>query len=113
MPESYETVAYPLVQVREMAQLALQRYPEASAELERFVANVRQKPFVERTLETLRQQAATLIASGVAWAQLEEWLTAPAFNLKRRDALRVVAAVAAAVGQGCPAAALQSDVSPS
>lgn len=101
LPGSYQTVAYPLVQVREMAQLALQQYPDASAELEQFVASVRQLPFVERTLEQLRQLAATLTASGIAWAKLEEWLTAPAFDLKRRDALRVVAAVAAAVSQSC------------
>lgn len=102
LPDTYELVAYPLVQVREVARLAAERYPAARAELEQFIADVRRLPFVERTGERIREVAGSVLNAKLPWPQLQEWLTAPEFDLKRRDAGLVIDAVAEAVAAATP-----------
>jgi hypothetical protein len=94
LPDTYEVVAYPLVQVREAARLAVAGCA-AARELEQgFVEAVRSLPFQERTLRAIRVAAGDLEAVGVTWAELERWLTHRDFDLKRRDALEVINAMA-------------------
>lgn len=97
LPGTYQLVAYPLVQIREAARLAAKRNPAAVAELAQFIANVRRLPFVERAIERIHEAAAPVLDTGLPWSQLHEWLTAPEFDLKRRDAGLVIHAVAEAV----------------
>ena len=97
LPGTYQLVAYPLVQIREVARLAAERYPATVAELEQFIAIVRQLPFVERKVERIREAAAHVLDAGVPWSQLHTWLTTPEFDLKRRDAGQVIEAVMEAV----------------
>jgi len=97
LPGTYQLVAHPLVQVREAARLAAERYPNAREELGQLITEVRQLPFVERTLERIREAAAPVLDTGLPWPQLHEWLTAPEFDLKRRDAEVVIEAVTQAL----------------
>jgi TfuA protein len=97
LPDTYQLVAYPLIQVREVARLAAERYPNAVTELQQFIGTVRRLPFVKRTVERIREAAAPLLNAGLPWSQLHEWLTAPEFDLKRRDAVQVIQAVTASL----------------
>jgi hypothetical protein len=93
IPETYELVAYPLVQVREAAQLVVAAHAGAQELATRFVEAVRALSFQERTLSSLRVAAVDLLSAGVSWTELKMWLTHGDFDVKRRDALAVIQAV--------------------
>ncbi|HMG20707.1 MAG TPA: TfuA-like protein [Kofleriaceae bacterium] len=102
-PVSHELAAYPLVQIREAARAAAAAHPGAGTgtaageALRQFVEAARGLPFHDRTRDQLRRAAAPVEAAGIPWPDLAGWLDAPSSDLKRRDALAVVAAVAAAL----------------
>jgi len=96
-PLTGELAAYPLVQIREAARAAAAAHPAAAAGLDRFVDDVRALPFHDRTRDQLRRAAAPVEAAGLPWPALAACLDAPTSDLKRRDALAVIAAVAAAL----------------
>lgn len=95
LPFSYETVAYPLVQLREACRLVMTRYPDKASSITQLIEVVRAKPFQERTLETIRQATEALLGSDIPWSAVSDGLTAEQFDIKRRDALRVIEAVEA------------------
>jgi len=93
LPDTYELVGYPLVQVREAARMARVRYSSVADLASRFVELVRLLPFQERTLQSLHAAARVLVEAKVPWEELKVWLTAPEFDVKRRDAIAVVKCV--------------------
>jgi TfuA protein len=96
-PLTGELAAYPLIQIREAARAAATDHPAAAAALACFVDDVRALPFHDRTRDQLRRAAAPVEAAGLSWPALEARLDAPSSDIKRRDALAVIAAVAAAL----------------
>jgi hypothetical protein len=86
-----------VVLVRAAARAAAAAHPDAAAALRHFLDAVRALPFHDRTRDQLRRAAAPAEAAGVAWDALAGWLDAPASDVKRRDALAVIDAVAAAL----------------
>jgi hypothetical protein len=93
VPDSFLVAAYPLVQVRETARLITLQYPQCHALAAAFVDLIRAQPFQDRTLTTIQRASEELQRAGVPWAQIESWMTAPASDIKRRDALAVLKAV--------------------
>jgi hypothetical protein len=61
----------------------------------RFVAQVRELPFQERTFNAIRAASCDLVQAGCPWAQLEAWLTEVRFDVKYRDAMAVIKEVIA------------------
>jgi hypothetical protein len=100
-PVTGELAAYPLVQIREAARAATTAHPTAAAALQRFVEAVRALPFHDRTRDELRRAALAtdLEGAGLSWAALASHLDAPDSDIKRRDALAVIEAVAAAIAK--------------
>jgi hypothetical protein len=96
-PISHELAAYPLVQIREAARAAAAQHPLAAEALRQFVDAARGLAFHDRTRDQLRRAAAPVEAAGIPWRDLAGWLDAPASDIKRRDALAVVATIAAAL----------------
>jgi hypothetical protein len=90
LPDTFELVTHPLVQVREAVRLALLRHPPARPALADFLESVRSHPFHHRTLDVIRRSASSVIAAGIPWDAMAEWLTDPRHDLKRADALAVV-----------------------
>lgn len=99
LPYTFETVAYPLVQLREACRLAEARHPNMASSLDQLIEIVRGEPFQERTLEMIRRAAQPLLGTLVPWSEMAAWLSAERFDVKRRDALKVVAAVESARNQ--------------
>ncbi len=93
LPDSWELVSYPLVQIREVARLVLSAAPQCEELARQFVTAVRALPFQERTVSAVKHAATALIAGGFSWDQLHLWLTDEHFDVKRRDALAVLEAV--------------------
>ena len=93
-PGTYELMAYPLVQIREVVRIAAERDPRNAASLDRFLKEIRQLPFHDRTLEIMRTAAAT---AGVPWPALASLLADPATDVKGRDARAVAEAIGAAL----------------
>ncbi len=93
-PITFELTAYPLVQIREAARIAIERDPRAAAALRRFLDGIRSLPFHDRTLEAMRRAAA---AAGTPWPMLATLLADPITDVKRRDALSVIDAIRAAL----------------
>jgi hypothetical protein len=96
-PITGELAAYPLVQIREAARAAAAAHPAAAPALRRFVDDLRALPFHDRTRDQLRCAAAPVEAAGLPWPALAAHLDAPSSDIKRRDALAVIAAVASAL----------------
>jgi len=69
------------------------RYSSVADLASRFVELVRLLPFQERTLQSLHAAARVLVEAKVPWEELKVWLTAPEFDVKRRDAIAVVKCV--------------------
>jgi len=99
-PITGELAAYPLVQIREAAREAALTHPAATAALQRFVEAVRALPFHDRTRDELRRAATAtgIDRAGISWPALVGCLDAAASDIKRRDALAVIEAVATAIG---------------
>jgi TfuA protein len=98
-PITSELAAYPLVQVREAARTAALAYPASATALARWIDLVRALPFHDRTRDELQRAAvaADLSATPLSWSLLASHLDAPDSDIKRRDALAVIAAVSAAL----------------
>jgi hypothetical protein len=96
-PISHTIIAYPLIQIRAAARAAASRHPTAAPALHDFVAAARALPFHDRTRDQLRDLATPLEAAGLPWLTLASYLDAPDSDLKRRDALAVIASVASAL----------------
>jgi hypothetical protein len=92
-PVTFRVLSYPLVQVRAAADLLAARWPTARFALASFVDRVRSLPFTERTDRALTHAAHDLAPLGITWPALADALADEASDLKRRDALDVVAAV--------------------
>jgi hypothetical protein len=97
-PITYRRAAYPLVQIRELARLLVERHPRAAGHLTDYVEQVRALPFVDRVRDRLRGLAGDLARVGVAWGEVEALLDDELTDVKRRDAGAVIEAVRAALG---------------
>lgn len=92
-PVTYRAVSHPLVHVRAAADLLAARSPGARGALAAFVERVRALPFTERTDERLGACARELAPLGIAWSDVASALASEACDVKRADALAVIAAV--------------------
>jgi TfuA protein len=95
-PATWEIASYPLVQVRAAAGLLAARWPTARPALQAFIERIRALPFTERTDHRLAQAADELAGVGIRWHEVSAALVSDASDVKRRDALAVIAAVRAA-----------------
>jgi len=96
MPGSYEVIAYPLVQVREVVRLAVELRPDLSRELDAFFHTVQARSFQERTMTAINDAAEPLVKLGLSREVLLQWMTLPEFDRKRRDAVQVLDVVTTA-----------------
>jgi hypothetical protein len=92
-PVTGRAVSYPLVQVRAAADLLAVRCPGARSSLAAFVERVRALPFTERSDRRLCEAAHDLAPLGIAWSDVAAALASEACDVKRADALAVIAAV--------------------
>lgn len=92
-PATHRAVSYPLVQVRAAADLLAVRSPGARGALAAFIGRVRALPFTERSEGRLCDAARDLAALGIAWPDVAAALASEACDVKRADALAVIAAV--------------------
>lgn len=97
-PKTFLLASYPFVQIREVVRHGVAQYPNCTSELSLFAQAVRRLPFQQRSLAAIRDAARVAVDAGIAWQDLQRWLTAKEFDVKREDAREVVMAVVSAGG---------------
>lgn len=96
-PDTFEPVAYPLVQVRAAVALVVLAEPALREDGATLVGAVRTLPFVDRVPSEIRSAALEINPDGRLAERVLAALVSEASDVKRRDAEAVVAAVEAAL----------------